>query len=391
MEHTGQRIRYWRRRRGGISQKVLADRAGLTQGYISQIESGQRALDRRATQVAIARALNVTVAQLLGQPGDPTDPAKAVAMAAIPEIRSAYVEISTEERRKPERPREAVREAVARSTILRNNADYAALAPGMADLLRDAFYFGGPEFVELTFNARFLVKGVGFPDLASGIADAGLRCARNLEHSEWIGLAEISRLNAMPPENAALAGRLASRTAAEMQPFLGATAVRQAYGNLLCRGAIANAIAGQGGTASDLLDEAYSEARSLGETEDGGFGRLWFGPTSAAIWHVSVASELGDSDTAIRVARTVDPRPVRAPNRVVYFWTDYGHALTAAGKDAEAVRAFSEAEMVDPQRTRMDPMVLDSVAAIARRAHRKAIDSRLMTLANSLGIDPHPV
>ncbi|WP_067470104.1 helix-turn-helix domain-containing protein [Nocardia amamiensis] len=391
MEHTGQRIRYWRRRRGGISQKVLADRAGLTQGYISQIESGQRALDRRATQVAIARALNVTVAQLLGQPGDPTDPAKAVAMAAIPDIRSACVEIAAGERRKPERPREAVREAVDRSTILRNNADYAALAPGMAELLRDAFYFSGPEFVELTFNARFLAKGVGFPDLAAGIADAGLRCARNLELPEWIGLAEISRLNAMPPENAALAARLASRTATEMQPFLGTSRVRQAYGNLLCRGSIANAIAGQSSSAFDLLDEAYAEARSLGETADGGFGLLWFGPTSAAIWHVSVARELGDIDRAIEVARTVDPRPVRAPNRVVYFWTDYGHALTAAGNDSDAVRAFSEAEMVDPQRTRMDPMILDSVSALARRARRLAIDGRLHSLAQSLGIDPHTV
>ncbi|WP_330232231.1 hypothetical protein OHA40_06890 [Nocardia sp. NBC_00508] len=104
-----------------------------------------------------------------------------------------------------------------------------------------------------------------------------------------------------------------------------------------------------------------------------------------------MASELGDSDKAVTVARTIDPRPVRAPNRVVYFWTDYGHALTAVGNDSEAVRAFSEAEMVDPQRTRMDPMVLDSVSALVRRARRRAIDGRLRSLAHSLGIDPHAV
>lgn len=388
MEHTGQRIRYWRRRRGGISQKLLADRAGVTQGYISQIESGHRALDRRATQVAIAQALNITVSQLLGQPGDPTDPAKAVATAVVPDVRSAQMEISVGERRKPARPRDAVRQAVKRSSLLRNAADYASLAPGMADLLRDSFYYRGPEFVEAAFNARFLVKGLGYPDLAASIADVGMRAAHELDSPQWIGFAEISRLNAMPPENAELAGRLVVRTATGMQPFLSDVEVRQAYGNLLCRGAFASAVSGDASGAARFLSEASSEAQSLGDSADGGFGLLWFGPTSASIWRVSVATELGHSDEAVSVARTVDPRPVRAPNRVVYYWTDYGHALTATGDDVGAVRAFSEAEMVDPQRVRMDPTVLDSVSALVRRARRRAVEGRLHSLAKSLGLDP---
>ncbi|MEG8184050.1 helix-turn-helix domain-containing protein [Nocardia terpenica] len=388
MEHTGERIRYWRRRRGGISQKMLADRSGVSQGYISLIESGQRALDRRATQVAIAQALNITVSQLLGQPGDPTDPAKAAATAVVPDIRSACMEMSVGERRKPERPRDAVREAVRRSTILRNDADYARLAPGMADLLRDAFYYQGPEFVEATFNARFLAKGIGYPDLATTVAGLGMQLARDLSSPEWIGLAEISRLNAMPPENAELARRLATRTASSMQSSLASIDARQAYGNLLCRGAFACAVSGDASGAADFLDEAFSEAHSLGDSEDGGFGLLWFGPTSTAIWQVSVAAELGDSEEAVSVARGIDPSVVQAPNRVVYYWTDYGHALTATGDDAGAVRAFSEAEMVDPQRVRMDPMVLDSVSALIRRARRRAVKGPIQSLAHSLGLDP---
>jgi len=261
----------------------------------------------------------------------------------------------------------------------------------MADLLRDAYYYQGPEFVEATFNARFLVKGVGYPDLAGSIADVGLRAARDLDMPSWLGLAEVSRLNAIPPENAELTSRLAARTATAMQPFLGDIEVRQAYGNLLCRGALASAVSGDAPGASDFMSEAYSEAESLGDPDDGGFGLLWFGPTSAAIWQVSVANELGDSDQAIGVARTVDPRPVQAPNRVVYYWTDFGHALTAAGDDAGAVYAFSEAEMVDPQRVRMDPMVLDSVSALIRRARSRAVEGRLETLAHSLGLDPFAV
>jgi transcriptional regulator with XRE-family HTH domain len=46
-----------------MSQQVLADLAGVTQGYLSQIEAGKRSLERRSTQVSIANALNISVAR----------------------------------------------------------------------------------------------------------------------------------------------------------------------------------------------------------------------------------------------------------------------------------------------------------------------------------------
>ncbi|HKT02221.1 MAG TPA: helix-turn-helix transcriptional regulator, partial [Rugosimonospora sp.] len=58
---VGERIRAWRRRRGGMTQQVLAGLAGLSQAYISDIESGRRPLDKKATQISIANALNVSV------------------------------------------------------------------------------------------------------------------------------------------------------------------------------------------------------------------------------------------------------------------------------------------------------------------------------------------
>lgn len=73
MQTVGERVRSWRRRRGGMSQKLLADMSGLSQAYISQIESGQRPLDRKSTQAAVASALNISVPQLLGQPTDDAD------------------------------------------------------------------------------------------------------------------------------------------------------------------------------------------------------------------------------------------------------------------------------------------------------------------------------
>src|SRR4051794_3084716 len=86
----GAQVAYWRRRRGK-SQRVLADLAGMSQPYLSQIENGIRPVERRSTLVALAQALDVSVADLTGQPGDPTDPAKAAATAHVPDIREALI------------------------------------------------------------------------------------------------------------------------------------------------------------------------------------------------------------------------------------------------------------------------------------------------------------
>jgi transcriptional regulator with XRE-family HTH domain len=77
IDSIGARIRYWRLRRGGMTQSVLAGLSGVSQSYISQVEAGRKGIERRSTLVGIAAALQVTVADLLGQPGDPTDPVKA--------------------------------------------------------------------------------------------------------------------------------------------------------------------------------------------------------------------------------------------------------------------------------------------------------------------------
>lgn len=70
-ETIGARVRYWRMRRNGMTQAVLAGLAGVSQSYISQVESGRKTIDRRSTLVAVAAALQVTVADLLGQGTEP--------------------------------------------------------------------------------------------------------------------------------------------------------------------------------------------------------------------------------------------------------------------------------------------------------------------------------
>ena len=86
----GQQVAEWRRRRE-LSQRELAGQAGISQHLLSQIEAGERVLTRRSTLVGIAGGLRVSVDDLVGQPGDPTDPAKSDAVLSVPKIRVAAI------------------------------------------------------------------------------------------------------------------------------------------------------------------------------------------------------------------------------------------------------------------------------------------------------------
>src|SRR5687767_7083676 len=71
IDDIGTRLRRWRQRRG-LTQRALAELAGFTQGYVAQIELGLAPLDRRSSQLALADALQISLAELTGQPGDPS-------------------------------------------------------------------------------------------------------------------------------------------------------------------------------------------------------------------------------------------------------------------------------------------------------------------------------
>ena len=93
LDHIGVRVRRWRLKRN-LSQRVLADLAGLSQGYIAQIEAGTAPLDKRSTQLALARALQVSLSDLTGQPYDPSTLEHATAAKHLPALRAAIAELA---------------------------------------------------------------------------------------------------------------------------------------------------------------------------------------------------------------------------------------------------------------------------------------------------------
>jgi len=84
----GLRARTIRRHRG-LSLDVAAGLAGISKGYLSRLETGQRQFERRGLLDDLAAALGCSVADLTGQLYLLPDRATADALATVPSIQLA--------------------------------------------------------------------------------------------------------------------------------------------------------------------------------------------------------------------------------------------------------------------------------------------------------------
>lgn len=388
-ETIGARIRYWRLRRGGMTQAVLAGLAGVSQSYISQVEAGRKSIERRSTLVGIAAALRVTVADLLGQPGDPTDPVKAGAADAVPAIWTALIEIEEGERRTPRRTADELAESVAYCVDLRDRADHAVMSRLLPDLLYDAAAHGGQILAQVGYHTAACLRHLGYRHLALSAARVALAAAETTESPAWIGAARFACTQALPIEAAGIASRVAERALTELQATASAPEVRQMLGQLHLSAAFTASVDGRLDDTRAHLTEAAREAASLGDPTDGaGFNQCGFGPTNVGLWRMSIAAELGEHGRVIELAGTVRPDPLRAANRHQSYWLDLGRALAHSGRaDREALVAFMRAERAAPGPFALNPLAREAVVTMVRRARRRSVSEDLRILARRFGVD----
>ncbi|NYT94020.1 helix-turn-helix domain-containing protein [Salinispora sp. H7-4] len=384
----GARIRYWRLRRGGMSQTVLAGLAGLSQPFISQVESGRRSIDRRSTLIAIAAALQVTVADLLEQPGSPTDPALNGAADAVPAIWAALLEISDGDRGAPTMPSEQVTAVLRHSNQKRLAGDYPAVARGLPPLLDEAARHGGAILAEAAYQATTCLRHLGQRHLAVDAARIAQTAAEDVDHHAWRGAARFGYVQALPVEAAGVASRVAGRAMDDLQQQAANPQVRQVLGQLHLAAALRATSDGRTTDARGHLVEAEREAATLGDPgPGGGFNAMCFGPTNVVLWQMAIAAEVGEYGRVIEFSRTVSVDALPIANRRQAYWMDLGRALAHSGRtDTQALAAFSRADQIAPSLFVLNPLARDAVAAMIRRARRRAVSKELRILARRLSI-----
>jgi transcriptional regulator with XRE-family HTH domain len=387
-EHIGARVRLWRRRRG-LSQTTLAGLAAVSQGYVSQIEAGLRVVERRSTLVALAAALDVSVADLLGQTSDPTDPVRARASEAVADIRVALLELEVGDTRPLSRGPQELDAAIARMLKLRQASDHLALAPSLPGLLRDTA--DRPDaLIRVAYIASACLRALGYRDLARPAARIAVDTAHALGDPAWIGMAEFGYILALPVEAAAVASKVSQRSLTELQRVAAEPEARQMLGQIHLSAALASATAKRVDEAQAHLAAAESEALSLGEPCDGvGFFGSFFGPLNVHLWKMTLLTELGEHRRVLELAEGVPVDSIPIANRRQSYHMDRGRALAHSGKqDKEALIALAQAERAAPAPFRLNPMTRDVVSTMITRAKRKAVAEDLAAMATRLGISP---
>jgi transcriptional regulator with XRE-family HTH domain len=388
-EHVGRRIAYWRKRRGGMTQTTLAGLSGVSQSYISQVEAGLKPIERRSTLISIAAALRITVADLLGQTGDPADPAKDAIEAAVPAIRAAIIEVEEGERRDPTRGTDEMATFLDQIDALRSASEYVQMMPLLPALLLDAAQYRGVPLIRAAYATSACLRHLGYRDLSLPAARIAVSAALDIEDPAWTGVAQYVHSHAMPIEAAGITSRIAERAVVTLQQDAADPSVRQMLGQMHLIASMACAVDGRSDEAAAHLSAARAEAESLGDPADGaGFHACGFGPTNVALWEMAVAIELGDFARVLELGRAHSPDPLRLPIRHQAYWMSMGRALAQSGKtDREALVAFMRAERVAPEPFALNPQARDSVVSMVHRARRRSVSDDLRTMARRLGVD----
>ncbi|MEJ3741719.1 helix-turn-helix domain-containing protein [Actinomycetes bacterium KLBMP 9797] len=387
----GQRVAFYRRRRG-LSQDVLAGLVGKTAEWLRKVENNRAELDRLSVIRTIASALDVSLADLIGEPslfewsegsGRQTIPALR---AALRDYRHLTPAIASFEDDDPPSLADLERD-IAEIWGCYQHSQYATLARQLPCLIRDCLSatraFDGSEGQRaqaLTAYVHqvatlFLTK-LGEADLAWIAASRGLAAANASNDHVVIGSLSRAAAHALVSIGEYEQARgLASAAAQYLEPRFSRPTPQllSVYGSLHLVCAMASAHEDDRATADTHLAEATDSAARLG----GDANHLWtaFGPTNVKIHQVSVAMEFGDVQRAIEIGPTVDTRALPVERRVRHS-IEVARAFARWNRVEDALVSLLNAEQIGPDQVRyhrLSRMVVREILS-RPRAPRAAID-----------------
>jgi transcriptional regulator with XRE-family HTH domain len=380
-------IRSWRRK----SLTVVAGLAGISAGYLSRLERGERALDSRRLLFALADALQVAPSEITGQPYPPSDHAEAAAHAAMQSLRAVLRDVEIgEPTGAGGRPLGELETVAGQADAAAAASDYAALGAVVPNLLDELYARSDRDYqartrllVRVLHDAFYLAKDLGHGDLAWAVSGHLERAAEELGEPTWGAVSGFVRSHSVLGEGSRpRALRLAHRAAAIVSPDDGDAG--QVYGMCHLTAALQNASVGNPSAAREHLAEAADIA---GHTGDGQFAGLMFGPNNVGVWQLAVHLELGEAGRGIELARAVNVAAIPSAGRQATFYSDLGQALARIrGREEAAVEALRRAEQIAPARVRTRPTVRATVTELLARARRNSGGRELRGMAYRMGI-----
>ncbi|MDT0308276.1 helix-turn-helix transcriptional regulator [Streptomyces sp. DSM 44917] len=391
--HVGARIAYYRKRRG-LLQQGLAMRANVSKSLLSKVECGQRPASK-ALIAACARALNVTPADLLGQPyADELNRAGLEVVIQPLRIAMENWDVPLDWETRP-RPVALIRSDVDQALEQRRQAKYLEMAqslPGLMDECVHAVHTTTGEERRIayeclagTYRCVFtLAWALGYLDLAT-VAVGRLAWAAPLaDEPAFAALhAYIRSQTNMGSGRYDLGMRVVDRALRDLDRVdsrrpVGLQAMR---GMLHLRAAEIAGRAADPDLAEVRLAEAGGIARQTGEVPDWG---MTFGPTNVGVHGVAIAVDLYEFGQAVDRAQDVRIPRGWTKSRAGHHWMDLAKAHAWAGDAAAALDCLARARRAAPQLMRYHPTTRETVVHL--RKQERVRSGPLADLAGWIGL-----
>lgn len=391
---VGERIAFYRRRRG-LTQRELGALAGRSEEWVSSVERRRREVRRLDVLTEVARALRVSLPDLLGQPvlmedEDREDDVPAVRDALMAPRRLSRVLFAQDAQRGLDV------QAVARYTeqvwFQYQGGRLGAVIAALPQLLRDAQVLeddsdgardGCAASARIHHLAATALSKLGEADLAWIAAERAMAAAENADDPLVLASAARAGTHAFLANgryNDALS--LGTTAASWLRARMNANdpAALSLFGMLHLRTATAAARHDDRATATDLLGRARDAAEQLGQ--DANHWQTGFGPTNVELHRLSAALDLGDARMVVDQSPRVNTSGMPIERKVARL-LDLGRARSLVAEDEDALGDFLQAEELAPHLVRNSPAVREAVKTMHRRAPaaRKTKASPLVGLA----------
>lgn len=384
-------VRIWRRK----SLKVVAELAGISEGYLSKLERGQSPIERRSLIVALANALEIAPSELTRLPMPA--PGNGHIDAAIEQVRRALGAVDLGRPDGLVVPVDALRDKVARVQDMRRRCQLAEVGDDLPGLIRDLHttvtaattrddrdaVLPLAVFTHVQVTSMWLYDAGAPVDLQHEVASLARRLAQEHGERHTLGMAALASIDRPMSSGqydlaqAELDSLTLPATTRDTASVVGLVTMLHATV------AVADNRPGDVAAPMEAADELAQRFGEYGEDPLG----FAFGPTHVG-WHqVKFALEIGEPDRAVAIAESVHPERHPFVTCQAAYWTDFGRAAAQLpDRRDDAVRALRTAEDLFPVRTYRNPFARDTVAELLGRTRRDAGGRELRGLAYRMGL-----
>ncbi|MEU6513596.1 helix-turn-helix transcriptional regulator [Streptomyces sp. NPDC046978] len=398
--HTtiGDRIREYREFRD-LTQEELARRADVHVDTIRKLEQNQRQSARITTLRALARALDVQLERLVGQPTvtqQLSEDGGLIALRDAIQDLGALPGVPAVESLEDPPSEDAWVTAVRDATSLYWQGDYSTLSGQLPLLLRDGRAVVRETLTERSWRqlalayqlAACLATQAGHPDWAYTAVEKQLQAAARASDSLLEGMA-VSTLSwvLLRQGRWEQAEDIAVRKAEELEPgFLKAKPKQLAvYGNLLTAAATPAARRDDHDTAMTLLSAAEAAAVRSGPVRAYGTAFSVVDVRTQKV-NIALASEDARLADALRYAGDVRIEDITRPVHSAAYRVDVAQAQYQTGDSDGALATLLEVEADQPEWIRLQVLATATVREMLESERRRS--TPLRQLAARLGVDP---